>query len=190
MTTLAGIGDDAVRKATGRSWAQWIAALDAAGAATRNHRAIVALVSGRLGLERPWWRQMVAVGYEQAKGLRAVHQRDGGFAANASRTIGAPAAAVFAAWENARRRAAWLPDPLTIRKATAPKSLRITWSDGTHVDVEFTAKGRAKTQVAVEHSKLAGAAAVAASKAHWKEALARLAARVAPASAVRDPRRR
>jgi uncharacterized protein YndB with AHSA1/START domain len=176
MTTNAGIGDAAVEAATGRTWAQWIAALDRAGAATKSHKEIVALVRGKLGLDKGWWSQMVTVGYEQAKGLRAVHEQSGGFAASVSRTMNFPVDAVFAAWNVARRRAAWLQDPLTIRKATPGKSLRITWSDGTNVDVNLTVKGAAKTVVAVEHAKLAGTKAVAERKAFWKDALARLAA--------------
>ena len=177
MTTKARIGDAAVEAATGRTWSKWIAALDRAGAGKKTHKEIVALVR-KHGVDKPWWGQMVAVGYEQAKGLRAVHEQDAGFAANVSRTFGAPADAVFAAWHDTRRRAAWLPDPLTVRKATPGKSLRITWADGTHVDVNLAARGAAKTQVAVEHSKLAGAKSVAAKKIYWKEALARLAARL------------
>ena len=178
MTTRNRIGDAAVKAATGRTWAQWFAALDGAGAAAKSHREIVALVQGRFGLDRPWWGQMVAVGYEQAKGLRAVHEKPGGFAANVSRTLSAPATDVFVLWENARRRASWLPAPLTVRKATASKSLRITWGNGTNVDVNLVAKGAAKTQVAVEHSKLADAKSVAAAKAFWRDALARLAERL------------
>jgi len=175
MTTKPRIGDAAVQEATGRTWAQWIASLDRAGAAAKTHREIVALVRGNLGLDKAWWSQMVTVGYEQAKGLRAVHEQSEGFAANASRTLNVPAGAVFAAWNDARRRAAWLADPLTIRKSTPDKSLRITWGDGTNVDVNLTVKDAAKTVVAVEHAKLASAAAVTAKKAYWKEALARLA---------------
>jgi hypothetical protein len=174
MTTHARIGDAALEAATGRNWTAWIAALDRAGAATKTHREIVMLLGEKLGLDKPWWGQMVAVGYEQAKGLRAVHEHATGLAANVSRTISAPADAVFAAWNDASRRVAWLPDLLTIRKATPGKSLRITWADGTNVDVNLAAKGAAKTQVAVEHAKLAGALAVAEKKAFWKDALTRL----------------
>jgi hypothetical protein len=56
--------------------------------------------------------------------------------------------------------------------------MRITWGDGTNVDVNFLAKGAAKSQVAVEHDKLPNAAAVAKMKALWGKALDSLKARL------------
>jgi hypothetical protein len=69
----------------------------------------------------------------------------------------------------------WLPGSgLTVRKATCPKSLRITWSDGTNVDVLITPKGDAKCSCSAEHSKLASAEEVAPLKAYWTAAMGRL----------------
>ena len=57
--------------------------------------------------------------------------------------------------------------------------IAITWSDGTgNVEVRFTAKGPDKSQVAVQHSKLASLKAVTQAKAFWKGALARLESQV------------
>ena len=178
MATMAGIGDEAVRAKTGRTWDEWIVALDRVGAASLDHARIAALVHERFGVGA-WWCQMVTVGYEQAKGRRAAHQTADGWIANASLTIAASADDVFAVWNDARRRRGWLAEPLTVRKSTAAKSLRITWPDGSNVDVTLVARGAAKTQVAVQHAKLADDAAVATMKAHWKDALARLAASLA-----------
>jgi hypothetical protein len=73
-------------------------------------------------------------------------------------------------------RAKWLAGAkrLTVRKATENKSLRITWADGTNVDVNLFAKGPAKSQVAVEHGKLTGVADVPRVKQYWADALAKL----------------
>jgi hypothetical protein len=48
---------------------------------------------------------------------------------------------------------------ITIRKATAPKTLRITGEDGkTHIDVYIIPKGDGKSQVSrLQHTKLANA---------------------------------
>ena len=54
--------------------------------------------------------------------------------------------------------------------------MRITWDDGTHVDADFYAKGDAKSQVSVQHSKLPDDKAVARLKAYWSESLDRLKA--------------
>jgi hypothetical protein len=52
-------------------------------------------------------------------------------------------------------RKTWLPESITIRKATANKSMRITWIDEvTHLNVDFYSKGELKSQVVVQHSKI------------------------------------
>lgn len=166
------IGDEAVKRATGRDWTEWLKLLDKAGAKKMDHREIVAVVAEH-GVG-PWWRQMVTVHYERERGLREVHQQASGFAANVSRTIAVPVGELYEAWSDGRRRAKWLGAKLTIRKATAPKSIRASWHDGTNVDVNFAAKGDGKSTVAVELARLADKDAVAEMKAFWSDALQRL----------------
>lgn len=166
------IGDEALAAKTGRTWAQWLAALDADGCRAMDHKSIARHVHDRYAVG-DWWAQMVTVGYERLAGLRARHQKSDGFAANASRTIAADLASLYKAWSDTRRRRRWLGDErLTIRTAAADKSMRITWSDGrTHVDVNFYAKGPGKSQVAVQHRKLASARDVEKIKKMWGERL-------------------
>jgi len=175
----AGIGDAAVRKATGRSWDEWFAILDKAGARKMPHRDIATLLH-KLDCG-DWWSQMVTVGYEQARGLRVKHQTATGYSVSRSKTIAAPAGKIFGAWKIKKQRDKWLDDAaLTIRKATANKSLRITWDkDATNVDVMLYPKDKGKTQVAVQHNKLPSAKDAARMKTYWAKRLAALAAVVA-----------
>jgi hypothetical protein len=172
---LAGVGSEAVMRATGRAWDEWLAVLDRAGAKAMPHKEIALLLSRKFRVP-DWWSQMVTVGYEQARGLRAVNQRASGYAANASKTFGVDVDDLYAAWSEPRQRAKWLPGaPLVVRKATSGKSMRITWTvGGSNVDVNFFAVARGKSRVQVEHDKLASAAAAARQKAYWSEALGRL----------------
>lgn len=174
---INGIGDDAVRAKTGKGWAEWLAVLDRAGAAKMSHKEIAAYLH-ELQNCPGWWCQMVAVGYEQERGLRDRHQKPDGYSVGASKTVAVPVARLYAAWSDAKLRARWLPGvELAVRKATSPKSLRAGWSDGkTTLSVLFYAKGEAKSQVAVEHDKLADAKAAARMKTYWGEALDRLKA--------------
>jgi hypothetical protein len=170
-----GIGDEAVREKTGKTWEEWVKTLDTAGGRTMAHAEIASLLHERFRVPS-WWTQMVAVGYEQLTGRRVRGQKADGFAVSASKTLPVSAAAAFKAFHDARARSVWLRDEITIRKATAPKSLRITWGDGkTHVDVGIYAKGSDKTQVSLQHSKLANVREAARMKKYWGEALARLA---------------
>jgi uncharacterized protein YndB with AHSA1/START domain len=172
----AGIGDAAVKRATGKDWAAWITLLDRAGARDMKHPQIARLLHTRHDLPA-WWAQMVTVGYERARGMRKAHQAPGGYEINKSKTIEASCARAFAAWKEAARRKAWLAEePLTVRKVTAGKSIRLNWIDGkTTVAVNFYSRGRGKCQVAVQHMKLPGAAAAERMKKYWATALGRLA---------------
>lgn len=172
----AGISSEAVRAKTDKTWKEWFAVLDKAGASDWPHKDIARHLHDECGCPG-WWSQMITVGYEQARGLRVKHQKcDGEYSASASKTIAAPVSALFAAWNEPRLRSKWLSGAkgLTVRKATENKSLRITWPDGTNVDVNLFAKGETKSQVAVEHGKLAGVADVPRVKEYWAEALAKL----------------
>jgi len=172
---LAGVGSDAVMKATGKAWEEWLKVLDQAGAVKMPHKAIAEMVYKKYGVPG-WWAQMVTVGYEQARGMRAVYEKADGFAANASKTIAANLERVYDAWHDPRLREFWLPGaPLEVRRSTDGKSMRITWTLGdSSVDVGFFSKGADKSMVQVEHSKLSDAQAVAAQKAYWSEGLERL----------------
>ncbi len=168
------MSDEAVKAKTGKTWAEWFAILDKAGAKKLNHRGIVALV-GKYHRVGPWWEQMVTVGYERARGLRAVHEKPRGFEISSSKTVAALAARLFAAWENAKLRERWLGEAIVVRKATPHKSLRITWSDGnTNLDVAIYPKGQGKSQISVQHGKLPDAKAAERMKLYWADKLEQL----------------
>ena len=173
----AGVGNEAVERATGRAWDDWLKVLDRAGAKAMLHKDIALLLSRKFRIPG-WWSQMVTVGYEQARGLRVVNQQADGFAANASRTIATDLERLYAAWNEPRQRARWLPEaPIEVRRSSDGKSMRITWTaNDSRVDVGFFAAGRGKSRVQVGHAKLASAAAVKRQKAYWSEALLRLKA--------------
>jgi hypothetical protein len=167
---LAGRSDAVLKAKTGCTWERWVKALDHARAHTWPHREIASYVHEKYKIPG-WWVQTVTVGYERIKGLRAVGQRrDGSFEASKSRTFAVPLVRLYRAVHDSRTRARWLPDvDLTVRTATRGKSMRITWPDRTSVEVGFTSKGPAKSQVAVQHGKLPDRAAAARMKQYWGE---------------------
>jgi uncharacterized protein YndB with AHSA1/START domain len=169
------MSDEAVEAKTGRAWAEWFAILDAAGAQQMSHKQIVALLSEGYGVGA-WWQQMVTVTYEQARGLRGKHEMPSGYQISRSKTLDAPLEKVFVAWAEESQRSRWLAEPnLTLRKATPGKNARFTWVDGqSAVEARFTPKGADRTQVSVQHDKLADAAQAEKMKAYWSEALENL----------------
>ncbi len=167
------MSDAAVKAKTGKTWPQWFTLLDKAGARKKNHGEIVALLNRhKVG---GWWQQMVTVAYEQSRGLRQLHQKPDGFEISRGKTIVSSMGELFDAWQDSELRRRWLGEEIHIRKATPGKHMRITWADGTtNVNVYFTRKGPAKTQISVQHGKLPDAKAAAAKKTYWEEKLERL----------------
>lgn len=173
--SLAGMSDEAVKKATGCTWEKWVFVLDKADGRSMSHREIVAHI--REHYRTPsWWTQTVAVGYERIAGLRERgQQRTGEWRTNKSKTIAAPAAKVWAAFNLARQRTKWLPASITIRSKTPNKAMRLRFEDGSPIDVGFLPKGTDKCQVAVEHRRLKSKEDADRMKAWWAEHLDALA---------------
>lgn len=169
------MSDEAVLAKTGKTWKQWFSLLDKAGARKMSHQDIVKYLHTNEGVG-PWWQQMVTVTYEQARGLREVHQKPGGFEISVSRTVSASLAKLYKAFANEKERSSWLGESgVEIRKATPNKTMRVSWNDGkTSLSVYFAAKGDRKSQVVVQHSKLKDAKAAAKMKTYWSRAFDRL----------------
>lgn len=163
------ISSEAVAAKTGKTLDQWFAILDRRGGAKLPHGEIVALLAADVG---PWWRQMVTVEYERARGLRARHQKPSGFEVSASRTIGAPVSALAKAWTDPRRRKRWLSEAVEIRKTTASKAVRGKWTkDETPISVDLFEKGPKKSQITITHGRLPSAAAAERMKKYWRARL-------------------
>lgn len=171
-----GMSDEAIRRGTGRGWAEWFEVLDAWGGTGGSHVEIARYLHEEHGVPG-WWTQSVAVGYERARGMRAPHQRPDGYQVSVSRTFPVEVDVLFRAFAEAGHRARWLdPGTLDVRTTQPGRSARFDFRDGTtRVQAYFTAKGPAKAGVQVQHERLADAAAVEATRAFWKERLRRLA---------------
>jgi len=170
---VAGMSDAALDKATGRTWAKWVRLLDESRAMEKTHREIAGLVSS-LGTPS-WWTQMVAVGYERIRGLRARgQQRSGMYEAGKSRTFNVSIDALYTAFANARTRQRWLGREVIVRSASPHKRMRLTWGGTAVVEVTFMAKGDAKSVVTFSQRKIPTKAAADAIKKTWADHLDRL----------------
>ena len=178
---LAGMSDAAIKAKTGCDWSRWVAALDYKEAYSWSHREIAEYVHEKFKVPA-WWTQTVTVGYERIKGLREIGQRRSGeYEATRSKTVAVPVARLYRAFSDARVRAKWLPGvAVTVRKANPNRSVRMTWSDGTSVEVWLTAKGTGKAQAAVSHRKLTAKEEAVRLKVWWGERLNALAELLSP----------
>jgi len=176
-----GVSSDAVARRTGKSWAQWFALLDAAGAADLDHKGIVAVLAQRHGVG-PWWQQMVTVAYEQARGKNGNSATDDGFQVDVSKVLELPLAKLFRFWAEPAERNKWLADDrFSIHKATASKSIRARWGRGaSRIDVDFCEKGPSKSQVTVQHNRIETSDAAEQMKAYWAKKIRALEALTRP----------
>ena len=195
---FSGVSDSAVAAATGKTWDEWIDFLDGLGAAELDHKGIVALTAGPGGLANGWWQQSVAVGYEQAKGLRVVGQTSGAdFQIGVQKTLPLPLEDTWALLVGGPGRGLWLGslESLEFRKGQKYRTeegyegevrscvpgerLRLTWS---HPDLERTStvqlylapSGRG-TSVRFHQERLSSLEERELMRDHWRRVLEDLA---------------
>ncbi|HEY5545987.1 MAG TPA: SRPBCC domain-containing protein, partial [Gemmatimonadaceae bacterium] len=128
-----------------------------------------------------WWAQNVTVGYERIRGLREKGQRrSGSWEAAKSKTIAAAVGTIFKSFKQPKLRSKWLTGGTAVVRTSVPnKSLRLTWEDGSSVEVYLVAKGRSKTLVAIQHTRLPNRDTANRMKAFWAEHLEALATHLA-----------
>jgi hypothetical protein len=167
--------DKGIQAKTGKTWLDWFAILDAAGARQMSHQEIVGMLHSRYALGR-WWEQKLTIMYEHARGLRKKHETQAGYQISVSRTLPLPVSELLTIWQDKKARSKWLrDDALLIRTATGNKTLKGLWQNGkSRVAVSFFPKGPRRCQVVVEHTKLSGSVEASRMKKYWSEALDRL----------------
>lgn len=193
-----GANLDAIASATGRTWADWTAWLDDAGAReAASHGDIAALALARMrepgapAVDNPeWWAQSVTVAYEQHIGRRMPGQRtDGTFDATASRTVAGTREDVhgrlLGVLETARadddgRLRGVRPAREPTASMTAKRTFwRVALEDGSRTELAVEARPAAdgkpaKASVTARQSKVGSPEEATAWKAFWKDLLGRL----------------
>jgi hypothetical protein len=113
-----------------------------------------------------------------SRGLPAPGQHQNGWAVTASKTIAVPVERLFEAFEDDAVRERWLPGAkLRLRTATAPRTARFDWENGsTRVAVGFARLAEAKSRVSLDHERLPDADMAEEMKAWWRERVAVLKA--------------
>lgn len=202
--TIAGVGDQAVRAATGKGWADWFVILDAAGGTEIDHRDRVAMLADA-GLDQGWWQQKVAVGYEHERGLREAGETgDAGYEIGVQRTVGVPRMLVWAQLVSTAGLDTWLgPDVEVaiepgatftaaddtageIRTVAPGERIRVRWqppdrNQPTTVQITLTPSPAAddRTAVRIHQEGLADGDERERMRTHWKAVLEELEALLA-----------
>ncbi|MGH6873081.1 MAG: hypothetical protein ACREHE_16420 [Rhizomicrobium sp.] len=171
------IGEDKVKAATGKGWMGWFVILTNMKATELPHKEVAKRLHEKHGAPG-WWAQMIAVEYERARGGRRRNERAGGtYAVNVTKVMPASLAKLFAAAPAEKTRAKWFPPgAFEETSRTKDKYWRGKWKTGRKLEFGFTAKGDAKSQIALEIGKLPTEADVEKERAAWKKAMEKLAA--------------
>jgi hypothetical protein len=163
-----GVGDEAVREATGRDRAEWFTLLDEAGAATWKHKDIATWLVTEHGVDA-WWAQNVTVAYEQASGIRQPGQRqDGSFEASASRTV------ALGTTDALRALAAVVGqeldvEPLSLNLTAKHPTARFPLESGEYVLVTASPLANGRSSIGVTWGKMADGSRLADVKASMRQ---------------------
>jgi len=191
------VTNEAAKAATGKTLDQWFAELDKADGLKLGRREI----NNRLYAQKldPWWAATISVEYEKYHDVR---KKDGlyeGYFVCATKTIGAPPAAVFKACSTGPELSKWFGsgtkadvkdggsfqnkdgDKGTFLRVRQNKDLRMTFenpglSAPTQVDVQFQDKGKGKTGLLVNHTRIQTREEADGLRAAWALALEQLKA--------------
>ena len=189
------VTNQAAKAATGKTLDQWFAELDKADGLKLGRREINnRLYAQKLDL---WWCATIAVEYEKHHDVR---KKDGlfeGYFVCATKTIAAPVAAVYKSWASGGELSKWFGaaakadvkdggtfeskdgDRGTFLRVRENKDLRMTFetagsSAPTQVDVQFQDKGKVKTGLLVNHTRIQTREEADGLRAAWAQALDQL----------------
>lgn len=193
-----GISNEAVLKATKKTWDEWGKLLDESGGKKLNHRELVQIVTDT-GLVSPWWAQMVTVGYEKSRGLRVLGQTaDAGYQIGVQKTINLPADILWKEMLLGSLLPIWLNDSSNfkpevgykfiagsisgeVRTLDERKKIRMRYQDAknqkpTTLQLYFMPSGQDKTSLRFHQEKLASQKERQRMKEYWQEVCAKIEA--------------
>jgi hypothetical protein len=169
------VGDEAIKKRTGKTWHEWFDILSSGSTRIISHQGIVVFLGRKYGLS-DWWCQMIANAFEQHAGRREQHKRPEGYEISVSKTFPVAVKVLFEHWSSIEERSRWLQNStFKVTASTQNRSLRAEWTDEeSRLSVDFTSKGIDKSQVVVQHMKLKSLEDAEKMQTFWRESLARL----------------
>jgi len=192
---MAEVSDTAVKKATGKTQAEWFKLLDKAGAKQWTHKEMAQWLWDN-HLPKSWWCQMLTVAYEKARGLRILGQTaDAGFEIGVQKTLPISPEAAWQLVTSYAGRKIWLGDvdlkfepgetyttaegtEGQIRTIAEGERIRLTWQPKdwpkpSTVQIYFLPKASG-TSLHFHQEKLADSKAREQMRKHWQAIINKL----------------
>jgi uncharacterized protein YndB with AHSA1/START domain len=168
--------DSVVKEKTARTMKEWYAHLDGRGGLGAGRRELINHLYSDEKLDE-WWAVTVVVEYERARGQVEKDGKPKGYSVCATKTISAPLERVFDAFADKKSLDRWLGpktriefkdggafanadgDAGTFSRIRANKDIRLAWNHpkigtGTQVEVLFADKGKGKTGITLNHTRI------------------------------------
>lgn len=172
---------EAVERATGRSWDEWLEYMAGIDANGLTHHEIAAALVGELDGKVDnlgWWAQATAVAYEQYVGRRVPGQRpDGTFQTSVSRSTTLGMEALMAAWTAFAAADEGVLDLIAGQPRVSGTANRITWRakarDGAAIVVISEPKKDETAALVAQHMGSATLERNDEAKAEWTAITAR-----------------
>lgn len=185
------ISDEAVVKATGRTWNEWFTLLDSEGARNMEHKDIARMLRDKEYIRNGWWCQEVTVAYELARGMRVVGEtKTAGFEIGVQKTLDIPSGRLWDFLTSPSGLGILLGTPLRlelvpgeeyltengakgqIRSVAPGEKLRFTWQpagrdSATTVQLYLVPSGE-KTSIRFHQEQLAGEDEREQMRSHWR----------------------
>lgn len=177
---FSGKSDEAVKKATGKTWDEWFTLLDAKGARDMSHKDLARMLYDEGLIKSGWWCQSVTVGYEQKIGRRVVGQiAEGNFSTATSITLEGTMDSVLKQWEELIRGKAEfnkvkIKGEPRISVTDKWRYWKVDLVDGSKINVDISEKESGKTGLSVTHFKLKDKESADKWKVYWKELLGKI----------------
>ncbi|WP_299169825.1 hypothetical protein [uncultured Arthrobacter sp.] len=164
-----------IERATNRSWNEWLAFLERAGAKDLNHKDIASKVNSELeGTmdQAGWWAQSVAVAYEHHIGRRIPGQRsDGTFQLSVSRSTALDLEELMRQWTEFASSNSTIQELLAEPARTSGTDRRMSWRttavDGSSILVTSEAKKNGTASIVATQMGLPSPEANDAAREHW-----------------------
>jgi hypothetical protein len=166
---------EAIERATGRSWSDWLDYFERIGAADLDHHAIATQLLHELeGMvdNLGWWAQSTAVAYEHHIGRRIPGQQpDGTFRLSVSRSTDLSMQALMETWSQFAARDASVVAMIAAEPRVSGTDNRITWRVKGEGDSAITVisepKAGGTASLVVQHGGLPSPEASAETKSAW-----------------------
>jgi hypothetical protein len=178
--SINGISSEAVEKATGKSWSEWIKIIDKEGGGSMTHKEIARMLTDKKHITRGWWGQMITVGYEYAHGRRVVGETaDAGFEIGVQKMIPADKETLWKFLNSPEGKKTWQGDTeVTVRTEKPGERLRMSYNDSVlQITLTCNRNTPEKTNVNFHQEKLKSSKEREHMRKHWKEVLDTIYAR-------------